>query len=52
MLFGREPKEDIDDLFGRKKEVKELESALRLKERLNVVYGVRRMGKTSLGSSP
>ncbi len=48
MLFGREPKENIDDLFGRKKEVKELESALKLKERLNVVYGVRRMGKTSL----
>lgn len=48
MLFGKDPKESVADLFDRKKEVKELENALRLGERLNVVYGVRRTGKTSL----
>src|SRR5208337_4283463 len=48
MLFGKDPKESVTDLFDRKKEVRELEDALRLGERLNVVYGVRRTGKTSL----
>ncbi len=48
MLFGRDPKENTADLFDRKKELKKLEEAFRLNERLSIVYGVRRTGKTSL----
>ncbi len=48
MLFSIDTKESISDLFHRKAEIKELEEALRLKEKLTVIYGVRRTGKTSL----
>jgi uncharacterized protein len=48
MLFGKDPKEDVNDLFDRRKEIKSLLDAFRLNERLSIVYGIRRIGKTSL----
>ncbi|RLF02717.1 MAG: ATP-binding protein, partial [Thermoprotei archaeon] len=48
MLFDTAPKERREDLYDRERELAELHEALRLGERLVVVYGVRRVGKTSL----
>ncbi len=48
MLFDLNPKEKTADLFDRKKELAELLSATERGERLIVVYGIRRIGKTSL----
>ena len=42
------PKEDIRGLYDRERELREVVDAIRLGERLVVVYGVRRVGKTSL----
>ncbi len=48
MLFDVNPKTRLKDLFDREKEFNELKEALELSERLIVIYGVRRVGKTSL----
>jgi len=48
MLFDVAPKERREDFYDREGELKEILEALRLGERLIVVYGVRRIGKSSL----
>ena len=48
MLFDVAPKERKMDLYNREMEISEILEALRLGERLIIVYGVRRIGKTSL----
>ncbi|MGI0141532.1 MAG: AAA family ATPase [Candidatus Micrarchaeales archaeon] len=48
MLFDVNPKEKTSDLYDRKRELEELHSSVKRGERLSVVYGVRRIGKTSL----
>lgn len=48
VLFDTGPKEDKNDLFGRGVELKKLEEAIKNKDRLIVIYGPRRVGKTSL----
>jgi len=48
VLFDVAPKERREDLYDRECELQELRDALELGERLVVVYGVRRVGKTSL----
>lgn len=51
MAFDLLPKDNIGDLFDRELELGELRKALKLKEKLVVVYGIRRIGKTSLVKS-
>ncbi|MCL5412834.1 MAG: ATP-binding protein [Candidatus Marsarchaeota archaeon] len=48
MLFDINPKEKVSDLYDRKKELKSLSQAIKNDERLSIVFGVRRIGKTSL----
>ncbi len=48
MLFDLNPKENIKDLYDRKKELDSLSSSLENGERLIIIYGLRRAGKTSL----
>lgn len=48
MLFDPAPKTRREDLFGRDEELELLNRSLKLGERLIVIYGVRRVGKTSL----
>ncbi len=48
MLFDLYPKTKLKDLFGREREFREFREALELGERLIVIYGMRRTGKTSL----
>jgi len=48
MLFDIRPKTQLKDLFDREKEVGELKQSLDLGEPLIVIYGIRRVGKTSL----
>ncbi len=48
MLFDIAPKEKREDLYNREKELREFHDALKLGERLIVVYGIRRIGKSSL----
>jgi hypothetical protein len=48
VLFDLNPKEDISDIYGREKELALLSGSLKRRERLIVVYGLRRVGKTSL----
>ena len=48
MLFDVNPKERREDLYDRDAELAEVLRAIGLGERLVVVYGVRRVGKTSL----
>ena len=48
MLFNLYPKTKLKDLFGREREFREFRMALELGERLIVIYGMRRTGKTSL----
>ena len=48
MLFDIAPKERREDFYDREDELGGLVGALRLGERLVVVYGVRRIGKSSL----
>jgi len=48
MYFDVNPKERKEDLFNREKELKSIIEALNLRERLIVVYGIRRIGKTSV----
>lgn len=48
MLFDIVPKTNLNDLFGREREFRWFKEALDLGERLIVIYGVRRVGKTSL----
>jgi AAA+ ATPase superfamily predicted ATPase len=47
MIFSPEPKKRIEDLFGRNDELKELDKLVR-KNRIILVTGMRRIGKTSL----
>lgn len=48
MLFDLAPKDDASELFDRRKELEELHSAMERGEKLTIVYGIRRIGKTSL----
>lgn len=48
MLFDTGPKESVENLYDREKELKQLRDSLNNKETLIVVYGPRRAGKTSL----
>ncbi len=48
MLFDLGPKENRSDLFGREREMDALGESIRLREKLIVIYGVRRVGKTSI----
>jgi hypothetical protein len=48
VLFDLGPKENRADLFGRERELDALAESIRLRERLVVIYGVRRVGKTSI----
>ncbi len=48
MLFDVNPKERREDLYDRERELNEVFEALRLSERLVVIYGVRRVGKSSV----
>jgi len=48
LLFDINPKENRRDLFDRERELSETYEALKLGERFIIVYGVRRIGKTSL----
>ena len=47
MLFDPNPKIRVEDLFDREKELRVFRDALKRGERLIVVYGLRRVGKTS-----
>jgi len=46
-LFDVNPKESLEDLFGRDDELRDFKKALGLGVRFVVIYGVRRVGKTS-----
>lgn len=48
MLFDVVPKEEKKDLYDRERELEEIYEASRLGERLIVIYGIRRIGKSSL----
>lgn len=48
MLFDLSPKESRKDLFDRETEMDALSNAIKQGERLIVLYGIRRIGKTSL----
>ncbi len=48
MLFDFAPKENVKDLYGRARELDSLSLSLKNGERLIIIYGVRRIGKTSL----
>lgn len=48
MLFDLTPKENTSELFDRKMELAGLHDALQRDEKLTIVYGIRRIGKTSL----
>ncbi len=48
MLFDVNPKERREDLYDREVELSEILKALKLGERLLVIYGIRRIGKSSL----
>ena len=48
MLFSREPKRYRDEFFDREEELSLLTRALEVGEGLVIVYGIRRIGKTSL----
>jgi len=48
MLFDPKPKKRISDVFDRKEEIEMLKKFLNSAESLILVYGLRRMGKTSL----
>ncbi|MGC9135631.1 hypothetical protein [Caldivirga sp.] len=51
MLFNLEPKSSRIDLYDRDYELRELYDAVNRNEKIIVVYGVRRVGKTSLVKS-
>ncbi|WP_292000353.1 ATP-binding protein [Caldivirga sp.] len=51
MLFNLEPKNSRIDLYDRDYELRELYDAVNRDEKIIVVYGVRRVGKTSLVKS-
>jgi len=48
LLFNLNPKTRREDLYDRENELEEIFKALDLKERFIVIYGIRRVGKTSL----
>ncbi len=48
MLFDIHPKENRGDMYDREKELESLYNSLKQNERLVIIYGVRRTGKTSL----
>ncbi len=48
MLFDLQPKTRREDLYDRDKELHEFNDALRLGERLILLLGIRRLGKSSL----
>jgi AAA+ ATPase superfamily predicted ATPase len=48
MLFDPDVKINKKDLFDRERELEEIINAIKSKERLIIIYGVRRVGKTSL----
>jgi AAA+ ATPase superfamily predicted ATPase len=48
MLFSQGPKDEEEDLYDRKEEVRMVREAVKRKDRLVLVLGLRRLGKTSL----
>ncbi|NJE05196.1 ATP-binding protein [Thermococcus sp. M36] len=48
MLFDLQPKTKREDLYDREKELKEFQNAINLGERLVLLLGIRRLGKSSL----
>jgi len=48
MLFDLGPKESRADLFGRDEELGEVDRFLKGPSRLLMIYGIRRIGKTSV----
>ena len=48
MLFDVNPKERKEDLYDRERELNEIFDALKRKERLIVIVGMRRAGKSSV----
>ncbi len=48
MLFDLNPKARREDLYDREDELEEIFKALDLGEKFITIYGVRRVGKTSL----
>ncbi len=48
MLFDLEPKSKREDLFGRDNEVNAIVNFIRSKSRFLAIYGIRRVGKTSV----
>ncbi|ASJ14624.1 AAA family ATPase [Thermococcus radiotolerans] len=48
MLFSPYPKTKREELFDRERELKELEEAVKRRERLILLLGLRRLGKSSL----
>jgi len=48
VLFDINPKEYKKDLYNREYELNEIFDALKLNERLIVIYGIRRVGKSSI----
>jgi AAA+ ATPase superfamily predicted ATPase len=48
LLFDLQPKTRREDLYDREKELREFEEALHLGERLVLILGIRRLGKSSL----
>jgi AAA+ ATPase superfamily predicted ATPase len=48
MYFDPEPKEKKDDLYNSEKEYKEMHESIKNKDRIIVIKGIRRIGKTSL----
>ncbi len=48
MLFDVRPKETREDFYDRERELEELSNAVELNEQLIIVYGIRRIGKSSL----
>jgi len=48
MLLDPDVKINKKDLFDRERELEEIINAIKSKERLIIIYGVRSVGKTSL----
>ncbi len=48
LLFDLQPKTKMEDLYDREKELKEFQNAVNLGERLVLLLGIRRLGKSSL----
>lgn len=48
LYFDERPKSVRKDLFDREEELRQLDAALQRRDPLIIIYGLRRVGKTSL----